>query len=278
LQNYITPLSFAMKQARFLVFILLACFLTGCGFKLKPYIGEDAKEIVIKRYDRLERRYLTTGDFAALQEMNTDYPIETRTLLEKVLQLGVVEDPELPQKFLSFFQDSTLQTLITDTEAEFMDIDDLNKGLNDAFDKVNDWLPNLPRPEVYTQICALQQSIVIGEDMIAISLDKYLGERYPLYQKYYTYEQRKQMNRSYIVPDCMMWYLLSLYPLAHFESRSQIERDVHFAKFQWAANQITGKTYYESEYITLFDKYVKQHPELSMADLLGMTDYAAFME
>ena len=43
---------------------------------------EDNGNIVeIERYDRLEYRYLTTGDFSALQQMNTEYPMETRTLI-----------------------------------------------------------------------------------------------------------------------------------------------------------------------------------------------------
>lgn len=63
-----------------------------------------ASEIVLKRYDRLESRYLQTGDFSALQEMNTEYPIETRTLIEKVLQLGEVSDPRIHNRFLMFYQ------------------------------------------------------------------------------------------------------------------------------------------------------------------------------
>lgn len=38
----------------------------------------------VERYDRLESRYVITGDFSALQQMNTEYPIETRTLVEDV--------------------------------------------------------------------------------------------------------------------------------------------------------------------------------------------------
>ena len=67
---------------------------TACELKLKQF-GEDSQTtlIEIQRYDRLESRYLTTGDFSALQQMNIEYPMETRTLIEDVLQLGEVNDP-----------------------------------------------------------------------------------------------------------------------------------------------------------------------------------------
>ena len=40
---------------------------------------ENAPLVKVERYDRLEYRYLTTADYSALQEMNTEYHMETRT-------------------------------------------------------------------------------------------------------------------------------------------------------------------------------------------------------
>ena len=82
-----------MKQYYSLLFLaLLLC--SACQLKLKPYNQEDQKMLVeVQRYDRLESRYLTTGDFSALQQMNTTYPMETRTLIEDVLDLGEVKIP-----------------------------------------------------------------------------------------------------------------------------------------------------------------------------------------
>jgi len=78
---------------------------TACDLKIRPdMLGSHDVCIKVQRYDRLESRYLTTGDFSALQQMNTDYPIETRTLIEKVLQLGVIEDFEIHKKFLRYYQ------------------------------------------------------------------------------------------------------------------------------------------------------------------------------
>ena len=106
---------------RRLVFILFSMVLVlqSCEFKLKPFdITEgEHQRVEVSRYDRLESQYLTTSDFSALQQMNTDYPMETRTLIEDVLKLGEVDDPEINKKFLSFYQDSVLQTLISDAES-----------------------------------------------------------------------------------------------------------------------------------------------------------------
>ena len=73
--------------------IILLC--SACEFKFKPNEEADAVPLTVQRYDRLQSRYLTTGDFSALQQMNTDYPIETRTLIEKMLQLGTITDANI---------------------------------------------------------------------------------------------------------------------------------------------------------------------------------------
>lgn len=109
---------------------------SACEFKykFKPSVDNVMTALTVQRYDRLESRYLTTGDFSALQQMNTDYPIETRTLIEKMLQLGTITDANISNRFLMFFQDSTLQALIADAEAEYANMDDINTQLEESLD------------------------------------------------------------------------------------------------------------------------------------------------
>ena len=51
-----------------------------------------------------------------------------------------------------------------------------------------------------------------------------MGENYPLYKKFYTPQQRSTMSRQYIVPDCLTFYLLSIYPMDQFDTRPQLDR------------------------------------------------------
>jgi len=240
-------------------------------------LGSHDVCIKVQRYDRLESRYLTTGDFSALQQMNTDYPIETRTLIEKVLQLGVIEDFEIHKKFLRYYQDSTLQMLIGDAEAEYANMSDINKKFCKVFHQLKEWLPGLPKPQVYAQIGSLDQSIIIGEEMIGISLDKYMGEDYRLYKKYYSAEQLKSMKREYIVPDALSFYLLSLYPLQQYDLRSQKERDLHMAKMMWILNKAMGKDFFKTKFIDVIDKYMRRHPEIEIGDFIKSNDYHALL-
>ncbi|MBQ7422632.1 MAG: gliding motility protein GldB [Prevotella sp.] len=265
-----------MKQVYYILFLsMILC--VACEFKLKP--GEDESQaplLEVVRYDRLEYRYLTTGDFSALQEMNTEYPIETRTLIEDVLKLGTATDPEINTKLLKFYQDTTLQMLIADTEAEFANMDDLNKELNMAFMKLKKWFPDMEIPQVYAQISALDESIVVGNQTIGISLDKYLGADYPYYKKLYPEVQRRQMTRDMILPEALSFYLISIYSLPDFETRSQEERDLHMGKIQWIVNQALDRHVYSTRFVHSVDTYMKKNPKVSYEELLKMTDFSEF--
>jgi hypothetical protein len=249
---------------------------TACEFKLKPNEDDnDAGHIKVERYDRLQSRYLVTGDFSALQQMNTEYPLETRTLVEKMLQLGEVSNHDINERFLRFYQDSTLQTIISDAESEFANMDDINTQFSQAFSKLQELLPDMPLPRIYAQIGALDQSVVVGDRMIGISLDKYMGARYPIYQRYgYSNEQLATMSRTYIVPDCLSFYLLSLYPMPGYDRRSQLEKDLHMGKVQWVVNKVTGHHDFSSEYINMVDRYMKSHADVTVAALLAGDDYS----
>lgn len=249
--------------------------LQSCEFKLKPFdITEDEhKRVEVSRYDRLESQYLTTSDFSALQQMNTDYPMETRTLIEDVLKLGEVDDPEINRKFLTFYQDSVLQTLISDAESKYANIDDINASLNAAFDNLKKLLPGIVVPTVYMQIGALDQSIIIGNGTIGISIDKYLGEDYPLYRKYYPESQRKSMNRQNIVPDALCFYLMSLYPMRDFEKRPQMERDLHVGKIMWLTNKAMERNFFNTKFVGVVEKYYRCKPSPDMREFMCSDNY-----
>jgi len=252
---------------------MLVC--VGCEFNLKSLSWSGRGSLIeISRYDRLESRYLTTSDYSALQQMNSEYPMETRTLLEDVLQVGEVNDPEINTKFLNFFQDSILQDMISDVESEYANMDDLNQGFNSAFTILKKYLPEMPIPTIYAQIGALDQSIVVGEHAIGISLDKYMGEKYPLYQKFYPDDQKKQMTRDYIIPDALSFYLISLYPMHNFESNTETARDIYVSRIQWLANTASGRTVFKNQYVKQIEKAMKEG-KVDIETMLISDDYTS---
>ena len=244
-----------------LLVVMLLCL--GCEWHMRSEKTIDSGAL-IERYDRMESFFLTTGDFSALQQMQTLYPMQTRRLIEDVLQLGKVDDAHINTRFFVFFQDSTLQSLLAEVGRQYEDMSDVNEKLSVAFEHLKNFIPQIEIPIVYTQIGSLDQSIVVGDGLLGISLDKYLGADYPLYLKYgYSERQRSMMTRDYIVPDCMAFYLLSLYPLP-----ADSLRDIHMGRIQYVVNRILNHEFFENDYVKQAQRQMHNDKELSFSRLL----------
>lgn len=240
---------------------MFACI--GCEWRMQSDLHSES-DMFIERYDRIEAFFLTTGDFSALQQMQTRYPMQTRRLIEDVIQLGKVDDAHINARFLSFFQDSTLQSLIAEVGRQYGDMEDIDKMLSRSFARLSQLLPDVKTPVVYTQIGSLDQSVVVDEGLLGISLDKYLGADYPLYVKYgYSEKQRSMMVRDYIVPDCLSFYLLSLYP-----SPSDSLRFRHMGRIQHTVNCVMNRKFFENAHVEEAQHYMNEHKELAFSELL----------
>ena len=241
----------------------------ACQFKLPP--NEDQKPhdaISVERFDRLQSRYLTTGDYVALQQMSTQYPIETRTLIEDILQLGEVNDPHINSRLLSFYQDTTLQSILAEVQAQYLDMADIDHALTAAFQQLRRLLPTVATPRVYAQVGDLSQSIVINDSTIGISLDKYLGADFKPYTRYYNAQQRATMTRADIVPDCVLFYLLSRYPLKNFETRTQDERNEHMGRVMWVSNLALGKSHFSTPQVKAAADLYHSQPRMKISKFL----------
>lgn len=245
---------------------MLMC--VGCQWQLKPASEEDADlQVSIERYDRIESLYLTTGDYSALQQMNTNFPMQTRTLIEDVLHIGKVDDEEINARLFQFFKDSTLQQMLAAVSEQYQNLDDLNEELTTAFNRLKDELSTIEVPQVYAQVGSFDQSVIVGYNTLGISLDKYLGSDYPFYQNHYSERQRQLMKREMIVPDCLSFYLLSLFPMPHDKNAAQEQRDQHMGRIQWVVNHITGRIVFTNPYVEQADQYMKNH-KLTVQQLL----------
>ena len=241
---------------RNLLYILLLCIigLSSCNLKVGDS-GKEDKQLLVeaKRFDQLESRYLTTGDFSALQNMRTEYPQETRALIEDVLELGDIDEVGINSKLLKFYQDTLLQRVIADIEEQYSDFSDINSELSSAFKRMQKLLPGIDIPEIYTQIGAFNQSIIVNRNAIGISLDKYLGSEYPLYKKFYTAACSKE------------------------QSDNLIETGLHAAAVMWVTNTILNKEMFTTKEVQLIGSFMAKHPEITIKELLQYKHYRTLL-
>ena len=224
---------------RYILIIILSLFvLSACRDDRQEDFFLSEKGIKIHRYDRLQFEASVLNSFTSLQKMNTNYPHATKLLIEDVLALGSVDDEKINDRLCAYYSDTSLVNLMLDVEDKYKDLSSFEKELTKGFVFLKKRIPSIPIPVVYSQISALNQSIVVADSLIGISLDKYMGEEYPMYKRYYYDYQRRTMNPERIVPDCISFYLLSLYPFPwERDHRTLFDVIMYRGKIAW----ITGK-------------------------------------
>lgn len=189
-----------------ILLLIAACAVGVWGWGMLRGSREDVA-VHIDRFDWVLDEYVSLGSGTALHRMNTEYPQQTKLLIEDVLELGEVDDPNVERELRQYYLDSTVQVLLDEVHHQYADISDLERDFTRVFEALKKQDPDFRPPHVYAQISCLRQSIVVNDTLLGISLDKYLGTDFPLYQEFYTPEQRQQMRRSAIVTDAMSTYL-----------------------------------------------------------------------
>ncbi len=227
---------------RKLIFILLGiAVLSACHTDGRKGGSSAHMDVEVFRYDRLQYEAAVLNSLLAWQRMSTEWSHATRLLIEDVLELGSVDQPDINERMCTYFSDSILVCLMEDADSVFRDMSQIEKDLSEGFRALKKELPSLPVPRVYSQISALNQSVVVADSLLGFSLDKYMGANYPLYKRYYYSYQRRFMSPDRIVPDCFTFYLLGQYPFSWEEGhRALFDIMMYRGKIAWVVEHVFG--------------------------------------
>lgn len=179
-----------------LIFILLSIIVFSACRSDKQKDDFSFSGIKIARYDRLQYEATVQNSFFSLQRMNTEFSQETRLLIEEVLDLGSVDMVDMNDRLCAYFSDSILVHLMEDVGEKFKDVSSFEQRLTQGFSNLKKEIHELPVPQIYTQISALNQSVVVGDSILGISLDKYMGSDYPLYKNIITQTSDARCRRN----------------------------------------------------------------------------------
>ena len=228
-----------MKRQNFFFLLFICLLFASCRMSTGDAMSvKEEKEVTVIRYDKLLNEYVRSNSFSALQKMNMEYRLPTKILIEDVLSLGQIGDDTISQKLKTFYSDTTLVHLMADVDKKFSDLSNLEAGLTKGFHKLKKEVPGIEVPVIYSQVSALNESIVLTDSLLGISLDKYMGEDYPLYKRFYYSYQRHTMRPERILPDCFTFYLMAQYPFPFEDGVSLIDVMLHYGKINYVVQHI----------------------------------------
>lgn len=130
----------------------------------------------------------------AVTELSSKYADFFNLFTYRIVQIGGIGDEQFPELIKTFLSDTLIDEVKTATYKEFSDLDWLEKDLQKAFKYYRFHFPDKEIPTIYTYISGFNQSVVTAENIVGISLDKYLGRDSEFYRQLSSTPEYKVMN------------------------------------------------------------------------------------
>ena len=125
-------------------------------------------------------------------------------LFSLVINSGDINEASFGDLLLRFCSDKQNNEVYGLTMKQFPDIKSVEKGLTDAFRHYLYYFPGKRVPAVFTCITGFNNSIITGDSLLGIGLDRYLGAGCEYYPRLNIYKYiAARMTPENIVPDCM---------------------------------------------------------------------------
>jgi len=193
-----------------LILLLISCHRNPLNVDVS---GVDLK-LSIKRLDRDIFNVLPGSEKITVRELKQTYGSFFDSYNEHVIALGNSSDSLYPSYLHTFLTDSMVVLSRVKIDSVFKDLTEIEKKLQDGFRHYKYYFPNKTIPQVYTIISGFNQSVVMTNDAIGISLDNYLGAKCPYYLMLGLPEyKRENMYRDKIATDVLYSWAMSEFNL-----------------------------------------------------------------
>jgi len=194
----------------------------------------DSTEFMITRFDTDLYQYLTKNELDSVLKNHKSF---LNVLGSGILGIGKTDSTGFYSRLKKYFSDSTLMRIYKDEQEKFTGLTDINKELSKGLSAFLQQFPQVKKPKVYMHVSGFSQNVVVTDDILSLSADKYLGSDYPLYQNYFYDYQRQLMSPDRIVPDYLLGFMMANLPFKGDED-VLLDRMLYEGKLRYMLSQL----------------------------------------
>jgi len=268
------------KQIRIIALLGIACLCCTCCSGNKA--GGGAPEFTIIRFDTDLYRYLTQNISDSVLQSDKDF---LDVLGSGILDIGKSDSTGFYSRLKNYFSDSTLMRIYKDEQEKFADITDINNELSKGLTVFLKLFPQIKPPEIYMHVSGFSQNVIVTDDILSLSIDKYLGSDYPVYQNFFDDYKLQLMSPDRIVPDYLLGLMMANLPFQGDED-VLLDRILYEGKLRYMLSQLLpdrqvweyvgyNKEQYEwcSQHESLIWKTILENHHLFTADYFTTNQY-----
>jgi gliding motility-associated lipoprotein GldB len=202
-----------MNHKILLPIVLVLLFISCKQNRLK--INTDNIEVAI-HLERFDELLFNTEQFSLSQKISDaceQHPDFCKLYFEDIVQLGPPDSAFFENNLLLFINDTVYQKVAKSVLETFSDFETHKNEIETGFKHYKYYFPQKPVPDLYTYFSGFNESLIIAEDFIGLSLENYLGANCEFYQylgipKYKT----QNMVPQKIVPDIFYAWAITEFP------------------------------------------------------------------
>jgi hypothetical protein len=226
-----------MRKA-FIIFFLPVLMSAAASCKRNQYKVNVSDINVDIKVQRLEKDLFTLNpediqsNVSSLRQKYRNF----LQLFSYVINTGDIKDPTFADFLVRFCTDRQNNEVYDSTLKVFPDVQTIEDGLQQAFRYYRHYLPDKPVPSVYTCITGFNNSIITGDSVLGISLDRYLGANSIYYQQLNIYKYLSaRMTPENIVPDCIYGWAASEWDFAgmKYPADNVLAEMIHYGKLKY---------------------------------------------
>ena len=181
---------------RLLLFFLL--FASGCRTEVVP-VG-----LTINRLDQALQLLSDTSVQVRSDTLLRRFGSFGNLYFEEMIRIGNPADSLFAGNLQFFLHHPVVEGAFSRVKSVFPDLIPEERALGEAFARYTLSFPDDSLPTLYSCVTGFNHSVVTAEGIVAIGLDKYLGDDEAFYtQLGVSAYQKRVMRREYMVPDVM---------------------------------------------------------------------------
>jgi hypothetical protein len=218
-----------------LIFLFTVCFVSCRKNPYKVSVSSIKADIEIKRLEK---------DLFSMDP--EEIPVRLPGLKDKygrflqlfsyVINTGDINDPSFGDFLIRFCTDKQNNDVYGLTMKQYPDLGSVESSLEDAFRHYRYYFPDKIVPEVFSCITGFNNSIITGDSVLGIGLDRYLGADCDYYPRLEIYKYMSaRMTPDYIVPDCMLGWGISEWDFAslNYPADNVLAEMIHEGKLRY---------------------------------------------
>jgi gliding motility-associated lipoprotein GldB len=219
-----------LRMKRLLYSLVLLVLLASCSRNpLKVNVSDVKIDLKIKHLDVDLLKIKPDQMQAAIPELKNKYGEFFDIFTYRMIGIGGSEQPNFIEMLNSFVADTLIQHLKSSVP-EKIDTVELRSELEKAFQHYRYYFKEKDLPVIATCISGFNQSIVTSENLIGISLEKYMGSQSLFYERLgLPVYKRRNMHPEKIVPDVMYAWAVTEWPKAD-NANSLLSQMIHEGK------------------------------------------------